>query len=106
MRAIGGDMDDMRDLFGSFVEDTPPLFETMRRSAEAGDWPAFRRAAHTAKGVARDFGAVRLAEICARLESDGSAAAADVAAMLDDLDPAFASAKAALESLLNSGELT
>lgn len=106
-RAMGGDMDDLKDLFESFVEDTPPLFGAMRDSAAAADWSAFRRAAHTAKGAARDFGAVEVAEISALLESEASAGqVADVSQRVDRLDAAFSAAVAELETLLNSGELT
>ena len=106
LRAMGGDMDDLKELFDSFVDDTPPLFVTMRTAAENADWDVFRRAAHTAKGAARDFGASDMAEICAALEHEAATGpVADALRRVADVDAAFAAACGALKSLLNGGEL-
>ncbi|MDW4551671.1 Hpt domain-containing protein [Defluviimonas sp. D31] len=106
LRAMGGEMDDLKDLFDSFVEDTPPLFVTMRTAAENADWEAFRRAAHTAKGAARDFGASDMAKICAALEHEAATGpVADAFQRVADVEAAFAAACGALKSLLNGGGL-
>lgn len=105
-RAIGEDEGILSELFDSFVEDTEPLFASMRAGAGLGDWPAVRRAAHTAKGAARDFGADDMAEICAGLERDAEAGAvADALDRIAAAETAFAAAKSALRRLLDSHEL-
>ncbi len=106
LRAMGGDMDDLKELFESFLDDTPPLFETMRKSAAAEDWSSFKRAAHTAKGAARDFGAIELAEFSALLESEASGGRIiDASQRIDRLIVAFSTAAKELESLLKTGDL-
>jgi len=105
-RAIGEDIDDMRDLFGSFVDDTAPLFDAMRASSSAADWPALKRAAHTAKGSGRDFGAIELAEICGQLELDAAAGVvSDADERIARAEQAFATACDTLISLLDSGQM-
>lgn len=104
-RAIGEDLEDMRDVFTSFAEDSPELFQTML-TAEAGhDWPSLKRAAHSLKGAARDFGAHEMADICASLEDDAKKGlVADANKRIFAARDAFGTALIALEKLLHSDE--
>lgn len=105
-RAIGENPEDMRDIFTSFAEDSPELFETMLAAEERHDWPALKRAAHSLKGAARDFGAHEMADICASLEGDAKEGlVAGVNERICAARDAFGTAVAALETLLNSNEL-
>ena len=68
--SIGDDPEDLIDLLVTFLEDAPELVALLTRPLSDGDGRALLRAAHTLKSGARDFGAVRLAPLCERLERD------------------------------------
>ena len=104
-RAVGHDADVMRELLDSFVEEAAEMFPALRAAAEAEDWDAVRREAHSLKGAARDFGARELAEIAAALETDAEQGAApDFEQRIGRANAAFEAAAGALEVLLNSGD--
>lgn len=65
---IGGDRDDLSELVDDFLSGAPELVAQMSAAAAAADTEALRRAAHTLKSNAQDFGATRLAARCAALE--------------------------------------
>ena len=67
---IGGDRADLIDLISSFLEEAPQVLDSMRAAVHSGDVITVRRAAHTLKSNARDFGAVELSSKCASLEAD------------------------------------
>jgi HPt (histidine-containing phosphotransfer) domain-containing protein len=67
---IGGDRADLVDLIASFLEEAPQIFDSMVAAGNAGDVATVRRAAHTLKSNARDFGAAELSLCCASLETD------------------------------------
>jgi histidine phosphotransfer protein HptB len=68
LEVIGGDRADLSELIDDFVGGVPELVAQMQAASSAGDTAALTRAAHTLKSNARDFGAVRLAAMCAELE--------------------------------------
>lgn len=68
LEVIGGDRADLSELIDDFVAGAPELVAQMQAASAAGDTAALTRAAHTLKSNARDFGAVRLAAMCAELE--------------------------------------
>lgn len=68
LAVIGGDADELRDLIDDFAESAPGQVADMVAAADARDLEALRRCAHTLKSNARDFGATRLAALCADLE--------------------------------------
>jgi histidine phosphotransfer protein HptB len=68
LEVIGGDRADLVELIDDFVGGAPELVAQMQAASSAGDIAALTRAAHTLKSNARDFGAVRLAAMCAELE--------------------------------------
>jgi len=70
---IGGDRAAFRDLVQSFLDDGPGLVSRLAEAVAANDADALRRAAHTLKGSASDFGAVALAALCREIEALGRA---------------------------------
>ena len=73
MRVIGDDPAELRDLIECFLEEGPILVADLCAAAALSDLDALRRAAHTLKSSARDFGAQRLETLCERLERDSRA---------------------------------
>ncbi|MFD1196503.1 Hpt domain-containing protein [Seohaeicola saemankumensis] len=65
---LGNDTAELQDLLQDYIEDAPDLARRITEAAAQGDRTALRIAAHTLKSNARDFGATRLAELCAGLE--------------------------------------
>ncbi|MFO1068866.1 MAG: Hpt domain-containing protein [Geminicoccaceae bacterium] len=70
-KLIGGDRRLLGPLIESFLEVAPNLQAEVRAGTLAGDGKRLQTAAHTIKSSARDFGAVRLADLCQELEKLG-----------------------------------
>ncbi|MFZ1428953.1 MAG: response regulator [Geminicoccaceae bacterium] len=70
-RLIGGDPMAMAELIQSFLDVAPRLLSDLQHAVLAEDSQRLRLAAHTIKSSARDFGAVRLAVLCQKLEDCG-----------------------------------
>ena len=101
--SVGGDPDFVAELIGEFLEDAPAQLDVLRGAVAANDAESAMRAAHTLKGNARTFGAMKLASVCQELESlskDGELLA--VAARLDGVDAAWAQAQTHLASALGA----
>jgi HPt (histidine-containing phosphotransfer) domain-containing protein len=71
---IGAKPEDMAELINDFVAVLPKQMHQMREHGSNGDLAALRIAAHSCKSNARDLGALHLAELCARLETEAAAA--------------------------------
>jgi HPt (histidine-containing phosphotransfer) domain-containing protein len=56
------------ELVGTFAEDSRGYLEQLRNSLPAGDVETFRRAAHTLKSNANNFGATHMSELARELE--------------------------------------
>lgn len=69
LETIGGDEDALQELIESFLEEGPVLVTQIETSAAAGDIEGLRRAAHTMKSSAADFGAGTLSAICRDIEN-------------------------------------
>ena len=97
---MGGDPLILAELIDSFLQETPPLLVTLRRSLEESNATELRRAAHTLKSSSKDFGATRLSECARKLEEMGKAGtlqgAADLVAQVED---EYLQVKAALEAI-------
>ena len=63
-----GDPGLLRRLVKVFLDQTPPLVETIRRAGAEGDAEALERAAHTLKSASGHLGALRLSRLCRELE--------------------------------------
>jgi HPt (histidine-containing phosphotransfer) domain-containing protein len=69
LNAIGGDPDDFAELVEDYLTGVPDLVADLHAAAGSMDWERVCRAAHTLKSNATDFGATRLADLCAGLEA-------------------------------------
>ncbi len=67
----GGDDDLLGELIDLFFEDAPGRIAGMRDAVTREDWPALASWAHSLKGSCGSLGAVRMADLCARLERLG-----------------------------------
>ena len=65
---LGDERASLVELIQTFLEDLPAIGAQFGDAA--GDHAALARAAHTLRSSAQDFGAVRLAQLCARLEQE------------------------------------
>jgi PAS domain S-box-containing protein len=98
---VGGDTDLLASLVELFLADAPGWMAGARRAAAARDGPALRRAAHTLKGSASNFGAEEFCAAALRVEEmgrRGELAGAEVA--LDEMEIALTRLRAALPALL------
>lgn len=97
---IGGDRADLVDLIASFLDEAPQILDSMVAAAKAGDVATLRRAAHTLKSNARDFGAAELARQCASLEADlaGREGHDDLAGRATEILALWPPVRAALEA--------
>ncbi|ARF53316.1 hypothetical protein B1H19_03260 [Streptomyces gilvosporeus] len=69
-------------LIDAFLEDSPQLIESLRRSLDQGNGSELRRAAHTLKSHANTFGFPRLARPCQDAEDIGASGDPSAAAPL------------------------
>ena len=97
---VGDDEDALREVAVAFVEDAPDRFAEIARGLAESDSALIRRAAHTLKGNALTFGALRFADACARLEATASQGApADARALADEAEVEWASVRPQIEAL-------
>jgi CheY-like chemotaxis protein len=73
LKAFDNDWSFLSEVVEVFFSDYPKQLETMHRSAISGDPTAFRRAAHSLKGILRNFQADTAAEKAFELEKMGAA---------------------------------
>ncbi len=102
LEVIGGDREALKDLVRSFLDEGPELTSRMQRAAAANDADVLRRAAHTLKGSAADFGAVTLARLCREIEAHGRAGETGPAGTkIEAAVRAYQQAEISLKDLLN-----
>ncbi len=82
LEGFGGDREFFREVVEVFLNDHPRQIELLRRAAEQGDAAAFRRAAHSLKGMLRGFRFEPGAEKAERLEREAEQGALSGAAPL------------------------
>ena len=83
-------------LLDTFLDDSQKRVEALRKARD--DAKALARIAHSFKGSSGNLGAVRLAHLCQRLEVESVEAAADLGALVDQIDHEFALVKPLYES--------
>ncbi len=72
LRLITEDDDDfLRELIETFLDEAPQFIDKMREAAETQDAPKLRLNAHSLKGNAAEFGAMKLSGLCRELEQKG-----------------------------------
>ena len=82
-------------LVDTFLADSEQRLQLLKQAANATQ---FLETAHSFKGSSGNLGAVRLAQLCQRLESESAEAAADLGALVDQIDHEFALVKPMYES--------
>jgi HPt (histidine-containing phosphotransfer) domain-containing protein len=87
---------DYPKLLDTFLDDSQKRVEALRKARD--DAKALGRIAHSFKGSSGNLGAVRLAQLCQRLEAESVEAAADLGALVDQIDHEFALVKPLYES--------
>ncbi|WP_395611220.1 Hpt domain-containing protein [Pseudomonas sp. B22129] len=84
-------------LLDTFLDDSQKRVEALRKARD--DAKALGRIAHSFKGSSGNLGAVRLAQLCQRLEVESvGTAAADLGALVDQIDLEFALVRPMYES--------
>lgn len=69
---VGGDEDLLREIASMFLEESQGLLEQVQQAIAEGDAGLLRRAGHTLKGLARNFGAEEAAQAALEVEQIGS----------------------------------
>ena len=69
LKLVGGDKGNYFKLLDSFLEETPKLLEGIHNAFENTDNDLLRRMSHTLKSTCRDFGALQLSNLGAKLEA-------------------------------------
>ncbi len=82
LELVGGDRNGLVELIDSFLNDLAVLLKDLRHAVSTEDTELLRRAAHTLKSSSRDFGAIRLSELCQQLEAKAKAEVLNGAAEL------------------------
>ena len=83
-------------LLDTFLDDSQKRVEALR--VARGDAKALGRIAHSFKGSSGNLGAVRLAQLCQRLEVESVGATSDLGALVDQIDHEFALVRPLYES--------
>jgi HPt (histidine-containing phosphotransfer) domain-containing protein len=73
LRRLGGDTGLLADLVQLYAEDSPDLLRRLAAGIELGQSDQVRRAAHSLRGLAANFGAADLTGILHRLEDNSAA---------------------------------
>ena len=87
-----GEDDLLSELIDLFLQDAPTRVAHLRQAIECEDWPAVASWAHSLRGSCGSLGALRMAEVCARLERHGrdSASRPTAEAIYRELEGDFA----------------
>jgi CheY-like chemotaxis protein/nitrogen-specific signal transduction histidine kinase len=97
---VGGESALLGELIDSFLEETPPLVDTLCQALGQEDAAELRRAAHTIKSSSKDFGATALAELCQELETMGKAGTLDGASeLVAQVEDGYEQTRVALEAV-------
>ena len=97
-RTLGGKHEYFVEIVDSFLVDAPKFLADMAKGAESNDLALLRRASHTLKSNAAEFGAMELAAIAGSLETDAKNGQVDGAAdRVQQAAAAFEPVKAELE---------
>ncbi|MBF0379196.1 MAG: response regulator [Desulfamplus sp.] len=87
-------------LIEDFFKDAVKMQQQARQSMEQGRHEELRRAVHTLKSNAKNFGAATLAELCQESENIAKSGSTNVSDILDKIESEFSRVKLALENIL------
>jgi HPt (histidine-containing phosphotransfer) domain-containing protein len=97
LHRLGGE-DFVREMIELFLENAPKQMEAARNGIREGDLEAVRRAVHSLKSSAGNFGAAEVPELAGRIEQlAADRQAAPIPAKFAALEAAFAQVRARLE---------
>lgn len=89
----------VRKMIDLFLEEAPVRLAAARKGEAAGDFNSVAEAAHGLKSSAQNFGASRLSRIAANIELQARGnTCKNLSSLLSDLEAAYSTAKAWLES--------
>jgi sensor domain CHASE-containing protein/HPt (histidine-containing phosphotransfer) domain-containing protein len=101
MEAVVGDIEVFRQLLSGFSGNTPTLIERLHTAFNDGDTDLLRREAHTLKGGAGSFGAMRLYRLAEQIEEAVLASDLDHAAeLLATVEPEWDALKKEIDQAL------
>lgn len=97
---LGNDVEILRVVAATFVEDAPRLFAELRTALADRDVPMVVRAGHSLKGSAQNFGAAELIRTVGALEEASRTNDFESAAgLLDEVERLLARLRAELQAL-------
>lgn len=100
---IGGDESALRELILTFMDEGDEIIMQLRTASDIKDLESLRRAAHSLKSSAQDFGASGLSRRCAMLESQcRNGWPEGTPEQIAAIDGAFREARARLETYLQN----
>jgi HPt (histidine-containing phosphotransfer) domain-containing protein len=103
LERVEGDTELLREVVELFRADTPSRMEEVRAAVAAGDAGRLKRAAHTLKGAASNFGAAAVVAVALELEVMGRTGdLGRAAAARDRLEAAMQALDAVLGALAES----
>ena len=98
-----GSPDLVAKVLTGYLASAPALIAAIRTAVAAADPTGVSRAAHSLKSGSANLGALHLAELCSRMESQGRAGSLDGAAgLLEEIEAAYAAVQSELR-ILNQG---
>ena len=106
LECAGGDWEFMAELADAFYEDAPKLLQEAQQAWQAGDAETLRRAAHSLKSNAANFGAEEMRRMCKDLEDKGKVG--DLAGSdqhLEQITTEYARVKEALQAVVLAGQI-
>ena len=94
--------DSVKEILGTFVQDTPSQIATIQAALALGDWPAAHQLAHALEGMSSQLGARRLAALCAAIQEQGEKGGlqGEPATLIAELETEFVRVRTALEARL------
>jgi len=99
-KLIGGDRDNYFKLVDSFLEETPKLLAGIQKAIGNKDQELLRRTAHTLKSTTRDFGAMQLSTLSAKLEAIARTGSTEgTSGLVNEVETEYASVDRALRSI-------
>ncbi len=84
-----------------FLEDAPQLLKTLRNALANGNGEEAQRAAHTLEGTSASLGAIRLSQLCEKLEASlPTSSPEELKTMLEQVETAYVQVKLALQTFV------
>jgi len=97
LKLLGGDRDNYFKLIDSFLEETPKLLAGIQKAIGNKDQELLRRTAHILKSTSRDFGAMQLSTLGAKLEAIAKTGSTEgTLGLLNEVETEYASVDRAL----------